>query len=85
MKKLIVKDENNTTIGEFSVNQPAPCALIVETFGTEVIWNGVPVWQNEKDGSAGESYDNFAEIIYKRITDINEYELMKINRRLALN
>lgn len=64
---LIVKNEQNETIGTFPLYESAPCALIVETFGQYVMFGNLVVWYNEQDGSAQHSYDHFARIVDERI------------------
>jgi hypothetical protein len=66
-EQLKVKNEQGETIGTFPLYESAPCALIVETFGQYVMFGNLVVWFNDQDGSAGESYDNFAKIVEERI------------------
>lgn len=72
-KNLIAKN-GKEVLGKFDLDQYGPCALIVATFGDkrgQVIYDGEVVWSNEIDGDASESYDEFINVVYRRIQSFN--------------
>lgn len=83
MKNLIVKDEEGKTVGNFPIQQYGPCALTVATFGQYVMFGNLVVWFNNQDGDASESYDTFAEVVYRRISKENIRKALEAGVRIT--
>lgn len=69
-KKSLIAKSGKEVLGRFDLDQVAPCALVVATFGNEqgqVLFDGLIVWNNQVDGDASESYDTFASVVIERI------------------